>query len=65
MKMVKLTENCFVNPEQISIIEIIPSSNQLVCTVGNRQIVCTVDPQDLMSELIKCGLEANMQLWVG
>jgi hypothetical protein len=70
MRLIKLTEEIMVNPDFISIVEIRKSGKvqTLAVTVENRQIVATVDPMELMTELMKSGLETDGkggQFWSG
>lgn len=70
MRLIKLTEEIMVNPDFISIVEIRKSgkTQTLAVTVENRQIVATVEPMALMTELMKSGLETDAQggqFWSG
>ena len=67
MQLIKLTENILVNPEEISIIEFVDIGGRrhFVVTVNDRQIVATVNPQELLQSLIKVGIEPHSQFWAG
>jgi hypothetical protein len=70
MRFIKVTEEIMVNPEFISMVEIRKSgkAQNLVLTVEGRQIIASVDPMELMGELMKSGLETDAkggQFWAG
>jgi hypothetical protein len=70
MRLIRITDEIMVNPDFISIVEIKKEgkSQRLYITVENRQIAATVDPMELMTELMKSGLETDAkggQFWSG
>jgi hypothetical protein len=70
MRFIKVTEEIMVNPEFISMVEIRKAGKvqNLVLTVEGRQIIASVDPMELMGELMKSGLETDAkggQFWAG
>ncbi len=67
MQLVKLTENILVNPEDISIVEfvVMGGTKYFMVTVNDRQIVATVNPSELLQDLIKVGVEPHAQFWAG
>ena len=70
MRFIKVTEEIMVNPEFISMVEIRKAgkTQNLVLTVEGRQIIASVDPMELMGELMKSGLETDAkggQFWSG
>ena len=70
MRFIKVTEEIMVNSEFISMVEIRKAGKvqNLVLTVEGRQIIVSVDPMELMGELMKSGLETDAkggQFWAG
>jgi hypothetical protein len=70
MKLIKLRENVLVNPDKISVIEFmeIQGERNLVVTVDSQQYVATVEPKELMQDLVSSGMESGnkvWQMWVG
>ena len=65
MKLIKITDNILVNPEKISSIEfmMINEARNLIVTIEGRQIVSTVTPSELLTDLAASGIGTDSKLW--
>lgn len=68
MKMVRIRENTIVNPEMISEIDFIVVNNKRSCVITmstGKQIMATIPVENLLTDLINSGMEANSQFFAG
>jgi hypothetical protein len=71
MRLIRISDNVLVNPEEISAVikrEISVGENSLVVVVDGIEYISTVSPTDLLKELIDSGMEVEnlvYQYWAG
>ena len=62
MKLIKISEGTFINPEEI---DAIVSETNLSIIINGVPYVVTKDYTTLMTDLMGAGLEYNKQNWAG